>query len=320
MSIKPSIVGQTQLTPYYARYRRLLCEARQGLDGALRAGAVRAIDGVQELVERYEIFLLDAFGVLNRGTEAIAGAVETVERLLACGKVVRVVSNNASQSPERIAGKLMKMGFPLGVQQLVTSGMVVRPWIQASEWREQPYYMVGTAESGTAYGPAPERLMVNHPDAGRTLDEACYLLLCSNREYYGGEQERAAAALLKDGQRPVVVANPDLVAPDDRDRIYAVAGYTAGEWLDRHQVRMVELGKPFAPVFELALQGLPSVRAGRILMVGDTLDTDILGGKAMGFDTCLTLSGIYQGEEETLPDLMAQRGIRPDYLIPSLRW
>ncbi len=316
MGKKPEITSQEQLTPLYAHFRRAMCAKRPELDDILRRGAMRRT-GFQALADAFPVVLLDAYGVLNRGGSVIPGAPAAVARLLDRGQHPLVVSNNASQSPSRVTGKLRKMGFPLRESQILTSGMAVKPFIAGSDYQNRPYYLVGTPDSIAAYAPDPEKWLVNgRPDA--EWRRAAYILMCSNRDYYGTDQQRHVEALLAADDIPIILANPDLAAPDSDGGVYAVSGYTAMLLAQRFGRSIIGLGKPFNPIFELARQRFADIPPEKIMMVGDTLDTDILGAAALGFKTCLALSGVYADHPQPIENLCEARGICPDYVVESI--
>ena len=185
---KPVIHNQEVLTPHYARYRALLCQQNGLLDHRLRAGRMEQLS-FSALRQRYDLLLLDAFGVLNRGPEPIPGAVESVARLGKTGQPFLLLSNNASQSPERLQGELSRMGFSIRPSEICTSGMAVRPFVADSPFQGLPYYLVGTPDSAAAYAPDPANLCLNH-QPGEAWRAARYILLCSNRDYYGTRQQQ----------------------------------------------------------------------------------------------------------------------------------
>jgi ribonucleotide monophosphatase NagD (HAD superfamily) len=71
----------------------------------------------------------------------------------------------------------------------------------------------------------------------------------------------------------------------------------------------------FLLAYERAMQDVPNIKRNEILMVGDTLYTDIIGGNKFGLDTVLVLSG------NTLPDnaniKIISSGIIPTYVCDS---
>ncbi|MBF0461154.1 MAG: HAD-IIA family hydrolase [Magnetococcales bacterium] len=312
--MKPILPDWQTVTAQYARYRTRLCQADERLAARLRAGRMERV-AFSALSHAYDLLLLDAFGVLNRGQEAIAGAAATLERLRDRGQNFLVVSNNASQSPARVAQQLGSMGLAIPPEAIVTSGMAVRPSLAHSPWRDWPYYLVGTPDSKAAYAPDPERLCVNDR-TGAGWQAARYIILCSNRDYYGTRQQAQVEHLLARQRLPILLANPDLVAPATGGDLAVVAGYTAAEWITRYHCDWIGLGKPFAPLYALVRERFPAISPQRILMVGDTLETDILGGAAQGWDTCLTLSGV--SASEALATVCNQREIRPDFVVQSI--
>ncbi len=318
---KPIIRDQDQLTPDYARYRRMLCEKHPDLDARLRAGRMTRLP-FSELDGRFEAIFFDAFGVLNRGRAAISGAPERVRDLRKRGIPQRVVSNNASQSPTKLERRFAEMGFDIPIEEIISSGMAVALSLEGSPFKGCPYMLVGSADSRQAYAPDPDRLMVCDDLPGDDWKRAEYILMCSNKHFYETGQKEKAEWLVQEMGCPILLANPDMIAPNADGGIYAVAGYSAARLLDLAEVQVVGVGKPFSPVFQHALATLkrPPSAPEKILMVGDTLDTDILGAAAMGFTTCLTLSGVYaELQEAQLEALCDQREIRPDFVVESIK-
>ncbi|MBF0589654.1 MAG: HAD-IIA family hydrolase [Magnetococcales bacterium] len=315
---KPVIHDQEQLTPDYARYRTILCDIDTTLDGRLRGGTMKRTR-FSEIAGQFDTLFFDAFGVLNRGRSAIDGAPQRLDALRQAGATMRVVSNNASQSPAKLVRRFAEMGFEIPLHEIVSSGMAVHPFVAESRFENRPYLLVGSQDSREAYAPDPQRLMVDDTSAD-DWKRAEYILMCSNKHFYEADQHKQCLRLLKEHGASVLLANPDMVAPDVNDGIYAVAGYTTARLLDETPTApLMGIGKPFAPIFELALSTLdPATDPKCILMVGDTLDTDILGGAAMGFSTCLTLSGVYAGQGNRLEELCEIRGIRPDFVVNSI--
>ncbi|MBF0620854.1 MAG: HAD-IIA family hydrolase [Magnetococcales bacterium] len=315
---KPVINNPESLTHYYAAYRKALCEQRPQLSEILINGEARFVKKFSELSEQFDLILFDAFGVLNRGSEIIDGAAETIQFLQKKQKPFLVVSNNASQSPIKLEKRFADIGMSIPESTIIASGMTVQPYVAQSELKGRPYLLIGTDDSRNFYAPDPEKLMVGAGDNGLKWSDAEYIIACSNRDYYATEQGDQVEYLVKQKGVPVLLANPDMIAPGEGDSVYAVMGYTVSILAEQATFPIIGLGKPYPAIFELATARFPDIHPERILMVGDTLDTDILGGSAMGFKTCLTLSGVYAGKKDQLENLYQVRGIRPDYVVDSI--
>ncbi len=316
---KPPIPDFSYLERHISRYRQLVCQGEDEINLRLRQGGVQR-GGFSELVGQYSWIWFDAYGVLNRGTEPIPGAADTLERLRRAGIPFRLVSNNASNSPQELQNNLAKMGIYLHREEIVTSGMVVADFVQENRLGEQPYLWVGDLVSAHNYAPQPHRWMVNHPQSRWEKDAACYALFSGNQEYYGGAQE---AILRASGERrgvPLLLVNADLVAPEAQGSLNLVSGFTACEAHGDGRFPLMGIGKPFRPVFETAWRSCGCPSWDRVLMVGDALETDILGGACLGTATCLTLTGLYGPMEAELENIGDRLGIRPDYLVQSIAW
>ena len=115
----------------------------------------------------------------------------------------------------------------------------------------------------------------------------------------------------------MIIANPDLVAPRETG-LSLDPGYYGHALMDATGHMPVFLGKPFAPVFQRVEAALPKAQdRGRIVMVGDTLHTDILGAAARGWRTVLaTGHGVFAGMD--VAPFIAKSGIRPDWQLGSI--
>jgi len=116
-------------------------------------------------------------------------------------------------------------------------------------------------------------------------------------------------------QRPVLVGNPDLVAPWP-EKLSIEPGSYAHDLQD-HEVAVPEFyGKPFDNAFAIVRETLQGIAPERIAMVGDTLHTDILGGAQTGWKTVL-ITGHGLLRDQDVEAAIQRSGIRPDYIVPT---
>ena len=121
---------------------------------------------------------------------------------------------------------------------------------------------------------------------------------------------------LKKNPRPVLVGNPDLIAP--REGGFTLEpGFYAHDVADKTQINPEFFGKPFGHVFRQVAVLHSNLVLERTLMIGDTLHTDILGGCAAGFKTALvTDHGLFKDHDAR--DYIKRSSIIPDYVLPSI--
>jgi HAD superfamily hydrolase (TIGR01459 family) len=132
----------------------------------------------------------------------------------------------------------------------------------------------------------------------------------------------------------LICANPDIVV-EDGGRLFYCAGAIAERYAGAGG-KVVQAGKPFAPIFSRALElaGGPhtkSIDPARILVIGDAMRTDIKGAHDQGFDSLFVTSGIHRKElhgpaQNTCIDAAAFRkfmeasDFAPTAAIPELVW
>ena len=137
-----------------------------------------------------------------------------------------------------------------------------------------------------------------------------------------------AAAVARD--LVMVCVNPDIVIHRQGGVTAPCAGWLARHYRDAHGGRVVYHGKPDPAIFRRAARALDQDDGARILVVGDSLATDIQGAIAAGYDSLFVTRGIHAEElgiapgaepdPERLAELYARHGQRPTMAIATLRW
>jgi ribonucleotide monophosphatase NagD (HAD superfamily) len=152
-------------------------------------------------------------------------------------------------------------------------------------------------------------------DEKPTYDAASGFLLLSASEWSDTRQLLLRESLAKT-PRPILVGNPDIIAPRE-DHLSLEPGYYAHELRRDLKLKVKLFGKPFANIYDLAFDRLSNVDPSRVAMVGDTLHTDVLGGAAYGFKTVLvTNHGLFAGCDYAR--YIEQTRIVPDFIIPTI--
>ena len=132
---------------------------------------------------------------------------------------------------------------------------------------------------------------------------------------------------------PLLVTNPDKIRPDtDLSPMPGTIGERYRKMLGPDNASLVEyIGKPFPTVYKQALAGVAS--GMRVCMVGDALETDVVGGSSAGIDTVWVLEdGVYAGSSlnptSIVDDFNQQRGetyargkeVHPTWVLSNFRW
>ncbi len=261
-----------------------------------------------DVADRWDGFVLDAFGVLNVGDTSIPGAVERMAALRAMGKRLCVLTNAASYTRGEALGKYRRLGFDFTEDEVISSRDVAVAHLEAAA----PGARWGAiAQGGDDFADIPARVTSLIDEGG--WDRADAFLFLSTARWTHALFDRLGAAMA-DHPRPLVVANPDLVAPREGG-LSIEPGYWAHALLDRHDFPVHWCGKPFPEAFAEAARRT-GLAPSRLAMVGDTLHTDVLGGRAAGMGAVLVAEhGLFAGRDVSA--YIAASGIRPDAIVAT---
>ena len=278
-----------------------------------RKGRAEPAANLLALVDRYDAFILDGYGVINVGPEPIPGIGDTIRALRAAGREVMVLTNGAGRPSRQTARRYAGWGLDIPERLVVSS----RDALEASLAAQPRSGLWGVmAQPGSALETLPVETALLEDDADLYRRAAGFIFIRS--EGWSTARHRLLADALREAPRPVLVANPDVSAPYPDQRYSAEPGYWALRIEAETGVRCEPYGKPFAPAFELALRRLggAGVKRERIAMVGDGFYTDILGGLAAGLGTVLvTDHGLVRGLDWEAR--AARAGIAPDHVVPE---
>jgi HAD superfamily hydrolase (TIGR01459 family) len=284
------------------------------------------LSGLGELASAYDGFIVDLWGVLHGGIAPYPGALEALAELKRRGKRVALLSNAPRRSAV-VEARLREMGFPdESWDVLLTSGEATH---LALRDRADPTHAALGARM-LQIGPAWDASLVAGLDyvAADDVESADFLLVIGLRderealESYDPLLERAARRGLV-----LICANPDLVVQRQDGSRWPCAGSLAQRY-EEHGGRVVRHGKPDPAIFARCVEAMRV--GGRVLVVGDSLTTDIPGARAAGLDSVWVTRGIHAGELgitpgerpacERLEAVMAAYGERPTAVIPAFGW
>jgi HAD superfamily hydrolase (TIGR01459 family) len=295
----------------------------------MKSRSVPLIHGLSEIAHDYDALLLDQWGVLHGGVEPYPGVLETLAALRAAGKPVAVLSN-APRRAQHAEGRLRRIGVPADAyDRFVTSGDVAHAALAA---RDDPAH----AALGSAYlfiGPGWDTGLMEGLDYRpvEQVAQADFLLtvgLYDEADPIERYDPLFAAAAVRD--LAMVCVNPDLVIHRQGGVSAPCAGWLAQHYRAAHGGRVLYHGKPDPVIFRRAAEALGQGPKARILVVGDSLATDIKGAIAAGYDSLFVTRGIHADElgiepgDEPAParliEVCARHGQWPTAAIATLRW
>lgn len=283
---------------------------------------MNVIGGVSDVMDRYDLFLVDQWGVLHNGESALPGAVDVLRALRGAGKTIIILSN----SGKRVSvtkPRMHDMGFtPDLYDHCVTSGEEV--W-QALHARTDPFYRELGRRCLMFSWDGDKRLMdglqltevADVSDADFILNAGTRSGLEDVSEFDGILQDAASRDL------PMICANPDFVsvAPDGS---HAICPGTTARRYEQLGGRVDYRGKPHMPVYTKCFALAGNFKAA--LAIGDSLHHDIAGANKAGIDSLFISSGIHGDELGTngltdpasLTALFDKEEISPTYTMARI--
>ena len=283
--------------------------ARHRLPAPPRAGAAVRLTDLSGLADRFDAFLLDAFGVLNIGDQAIEGAPERIRGLQAAGKRVLVLTNAASVPRAALHQKYATLGYRFAAGDIVSSRDVLM-----SAMADEPGQQWGVMAEPELQGADLDGLRASYLGADRRdyTEADAFLLLGSGG--WSAERQTLLERALLDRPRPVWVGNPDIIAPRQFG-LSVEPGFYAHKLAERTGIAPRFFGKPFRNIFDHAFDRLGAgFNPARTVMVGDSLHTDVLGALNAGIASALVAGyGLLSGYD--VASAISRTGISPDYIV-----
>jgi 4-nitrophenyl phosphatase len=243
--------------------------------------------------------LIDMDGVLYRGQTGLAGAPELIEFLDEHDIRYLLVTNNSTLSPAQFVERLARMGIMVREEHVMTSGVATAA------------YLATLAPPGTRVNVVGEGALIDE------LEKRGFVLAGREAEYVvagwdkGINFEKLVTATLavRDGAT-FIGTNPDKTYPLEKD-IIPGAGSILAALIAATDVDPIVVGKPEPIIIEQSMQVL-GARPEETAILGDRLETDILGGYRAGIATIMVLTGISSAEEARAYE------VPPDYLYDDL--
>jgi HAD superfamily hydrolase (TIGR01459 family) len=283
---------------------------------------VPLIDGFAPLAPGYDAVMSDVWGVIHNGVTATPAACEALIKFRAGGGTVALITN-APRPGAVVTRFLDKLNVPREVYDtIVSSGDVTRAVIKARPGKNVCH--IGPERDIGIF----EGLGLNFVPFDRADYAVCTGL--ADDETETAESYRGLLTGMRERGLFMVCGNPDLVV-ERGDRLFYCAGAVADLY---HELggEVLYAGKPHAPIYQEALRQIAEKRGSapplsRVLAIGDSIRTDVIGATRMGIDSLFVMAGIHAeelGREE--PDLaalnamFAEAGVAPKAVMQRLKW
>jgi NagD protein len=238
-------------------------------------------------------------GVLVSGRSALPGAREFVRRLDERGRKFLLLTNNPIYTPGDLSYRLGKVGLEIRQDRIFTSAMATARFLESQRGPGGTAYVIG--ESGLSEA-------LHHAGFIITDHEPEYVVLGETHAYNLDQITRAIRFLVAGAK--FVATNPDVAGPTE-EGIAPANGAMAALMEAASGVRPFFVGKPNPLMMRTALNYL-GVHSESTVMIGDNMETDVIGGVQAGLETILVLSGV------TRREAIARYSYQPNRVVATL--
>lgn len=245
-------------------------------------------------------FISDMDGVIYRGNTLIPGAKKFIETLLKQKVPFIFLTNNAEQTPIDLKRKMESLGVEgLGEEHFFTAGQATAIFLKSQQ------------ENGSAYVIGAGGLVSELYNVGYSINDTNpdYVVV-GRTTAFNYDMLKKAASLINKGAR-FIGANPDIVDPGPDGSLTPAVGPMLAAIETATGKKPYIVGKPNPVMMSIAKNKI-GAHSENTLMIGDRMDTDVLGGLGAGMKTCLVLSGV------TTIDMINNFPYRPNYIFESV--
>ncbi len=253
-----------------------------------------------EALRDIRALVIDMDGVLWRGNVPLPGLAEFFALLRRRSISFRLATNNANKTPGQYVHKLASMGVEVAPDYILTSAVVTAQ------------YLAATAPGASVYVIGGDGLRQAVLDYGLHLsngDHADFVAVGWDPELTYGQLSEATL-LIRAGAK-FIGCNPDRTWPGERGLLPG-NGATLAFLQASTDVAPLIIGKPERTMFDVALKAMGADPA-YTAMLGDRLETDIVGGQKAGLRTILVLTGA--SDEAAL----AASPVKPDWVFDGIQ-
>ncbi len=243
-------------------------------------------------------YLIDMDGVIYRGSHLIPGAERFIRSLRDSETPFLFLTNNSQRTRRDVAMKLSRLGIDVEEEHVFTCAMATARYLA----RQKP--------GGTAFVIGEGGLLTAlHQNGYSIVDKDPDYVVVGEGRTLNFELAEAALGMILGGAK-LVATNLDPNCPTQNGTrpgcgaVVAMLEAAAG-------VKAFSVGKP-SPVMLRAARKELGLSTDQTIVIGDTMETDILGGVQLGYKTILVLSGGTRRED------LPKYAFRPDRVVPSI--
>ena len=265
-------------------------------------------NGLRSIVENYDIFYIDLWGVIHDGITLHKNAIETLKEITKAGKQY-VLLTNAPRPNKTVKSLLEKMGMNKEIRERVySSGEAAVSYLKKRLLDDKFYHI----------GPIRDFDLFLNFKKNKTIDikDSSYLL-CTGLFEGQDEDLNYYEELFKEHiNKKMICTNPDLIV--DRGNKRELCAGSVALVFEKMGGEVIYFGKPFPEVYNQSIDN----KKKRVLSIGDNLNTDIKGANLLNYDSLIISNGVHKDEikKEGIDIVSKKYEVVVNFIQEDLKW
>ena len=265
-------------------------------------------EGLNSIVDNYDIFYIDLWGVIHNGIILHKKAIEVLNKITEAKKEYVLLTN--APRPNKIVKKFMeKMGMNKEIRQKIYSSGEASLNYLKKNYLQQKFYHIGP--------PKDFDLFVEFENnRGKEISESTYLLCTGLFENQDRDLDYYKKLFKEHINKKMICTNPDLIV--DRGNKRELCAGSIALVFEKMGGEVVYFGKPFPEVYNQSIDN----KGKKVLSIGDNLNTDIKGANLLNYDSLLISNGIHKTEikKDGIEMVAKKYGVTTNFIQTELKW
>jgi len=272
---------------------------------------LKTLKSFTEIINLYDVFLFDQWGVLHNGYDKFIKAEKCLQLLKELNKKVILISNSSNPTQHSI-NNLKKIGYSQSLYNYcITSGEIALKALQSDIYKiyGNKCYPLKLSK---------EKINIFNLKCTHNINKANFAMIADLSNNLNILDFVEDLDLMMKNNLPLFCSNPDYMVYDKKK--LSMAGGTIAQLYEDMGGKVYRYGKPFKPIYENIIKNQNITKNKRVLVIGDSLWHDIAGGNEMGFDSLWIKNGVHK------PQLLKKKEIdpliskyKPKYAISDLK-
>ena len=265
-------------------------------------------DGLRSIVENYDIFYIDLWGVIHNGITLHNKAIEVLEKITESKKKY-VLLTNAPRPNKTVRKILKKMGISKEISERVYSSGEASLSYLKKNYANKKFFHIGPSRDFDLF-------LDFEKNKTRDIKESHYLLCTGLSEEKGEDLDYYKIFFKEHINKKLICTNPDLIV-ERGDKRELCAGSVALIF-KKMGGEVIYFGKPFSEVYNRSIDN----KDKKVLSIGDNLNTDIKGANFLNYDSLIISNGVHKKEikKEGIDIVSKKYEVVVNFIQTELKW